>query len=68
MLKYSLQTMGISGVVFIVSVILHNSISAILGVEEPVFFLIAVVVAPLAFVVGAVGSAVLLLRRLFTRA
>ena len=68
MLKYSLPTMGVSGVVFIVSVILHNAISAILGVEEPVFFIIAVIVAPLAFVVGAIGSIVLLLRRLLARA
>ncbi|MCL6445845.1 MAG: cysteine--tRNA ligase [Alicyclobacillus sp.] len=44
-----------------------DAISAIFGVEEPVFFLIATVVAPIAFVVGVVGSLVLLIRRASAR-
>lgn len=63
MLRYFLLTTGGSIILFAVSVVLHNAISAIFGVEEPVFFLIATVVAPIAFVVGAVGSLVLLIRR-----
>jgi hypothetical protein len=42
-----------------VFVILHNLVSGLLGVEEPVFFVLAVIVCPLAFLVGAVGGIVL---------
>ena len=34
-------------VLWIVSVLLHNIVSAILGVEEPVFFILAVIVIPI---------------------
>ncbi len=48
---------------FVVSVIAHNAISGWFGVEEPVFFFIAVFVSPLAFLVGAVGSIVFAIKK-----
>lgn len=64
MLRVFLLAMGASAATFVISVILHNLVSAALGVEEPVFFIIAVVVAPAAFVVSAIGAVVALARRL----
>lgn len=46
-----------------IGVILHNVVSVALGVEEPAFFLIAVVLAPAVFVVSAIGALVTLARR-----
>lgn len=48
---------------FMVSVVLHNLVSGLLGIEEPVFFLLAVVVAPLLFVAGVAGGVVAIIRR-----
>lgn len=48
----------ISAVAVPVSVIVHNCLAGLLHTEEPVFFLIAVVVAPLGLVVGLAGAAV----------
>ena len=56
---------------FFVAVLLHNAIYAVVFVkllekpdfDEPVFFIIAVVVCPIVFVVGAVGALVTLLRQ-----
>ena len=45
---------GISLAAFIISVFLHNAISGLFGIEEPVFFFIAVIIAPLAFAVGLI--------------
>ncbi len=58
-LKTFLLITGISVGIFIISVFLHNALSGLLGVEEPVFFIIAVIVAPLALAVGLIGSLVL---------
>ena len=63
MLKRFLLTMAISAGAFVVSVIAHNAISAWFGIEEPVFFGIAVFVCPVAFLVGAVGSIVSALKK-----
>ncbi len=63
MLKKFLLMMGISAGAFVVSVILHNAISGWFGVEEPVFFIIAVFLCPLGFLVGAVGSIVLAIKK-----
>jgi hypothetical protein len=41
-------------VAWIVAIILHNLVSALLGIEEPVFFLIAVVIIPLYFLISLV--------------
>ena len=60
MLKPSLIITALAPIVFGIAVVLHNLISAWLGVEEPLFFFVAVVVAPLAFVIGLVASIVAL--------
>ena len=67
MLKKFLLTMGISAGSFVVSVVAHNAISAWFGIEEPVLFAIAVLVCPVAFLVGAVGSIALAIRRWMTQ-
>jgi len=64
MLKKFVLTMGISAGAFVVSVLAHNAISAWFGIEEPVFFFIAVFLAPAAFLVGAAGSIVIIIKRL----
>lgn len=63
MLKRSLLTMGIALGVFLVSIVLHNVISGMFGIEEPVFFTIAVIVCPVAFLVGAAGSIVFAIKK-----
>ena len=65
MLRVFVLITGISFGVFIISVFLHNALSGLLGVEEPVFFIIAVIVSPLAFAVGIIGSLVLFIKGLF---
>ena len=65
MLKIFLLIAGMALATFIVSVILHNAVSALLGVEEAVFFVIAVIIAPLALVAGVVGSLVIFIKGLF---
>jgi len=64
MLKKFVLTMSISAGAFVVSVLAHNAISAWFGIEEPVFFVIAVFVTPVAFLVGAVGNIVIISKRL----
>jgi len=59
MLKTFLLVAGISLGAFIISVFLHNALSALFGIEEPVFFTIAVFMAPLGLAVGIIGSLVL---------
>jgi hypothetical protein len=66
MLKTFLLIAGISLGAFIISFVLHNALSALFGIEEPVFFTIAVFVAPAAFAVGIIGSLVVFLKGLFT--
>ncbi|MDA8219608.1 MAG: hypothetical protein M0Z94_18570 [Dehalococcoidales bacterium] len=68
MLKAFLAVAGGSICLFVVGVVLHNAISALLNVEEAVFFLLAVIVAPLAFAIGVLGSAALFVKGLFSRA
>ena len=67
MLKTFLLLAGISLGVFIISVFLHNVISGIFDIEEAVFFIIAVLIAPSGFAVGLVGSLVIFLKGLFGR-
>ena len=63
MLKKYLWLMGISAGAFVVSVLAHNLISGWFGIEEAVFFIIAVFICPAAFLVGALGSIIALIRR-----
>jgi len=48
----------ISAIAFPVCAILHNATEALLHVEEPVFFLLAVIAAPVGIVVGLAGAAI----------
>jgi len=68
MLKTFLIVAGTALGAFVVSVVLHNVLSGLLGTEEPVFFIIAVLIAPLAFLVGILGSLVFFLRGLLNGA
>ena len=67
-LKIFLILAGAAPATMIISVILHNAISGLLThflkreVEEAVFFLIAVFGCPAAFLVGVVGSIVMMIR------
>lgn len=67
-MKRFLWLMVVAVVAFPVCAVLHNAIGAILGIEEAVFFLLAVVVSPLAFAVGVIGVLVSLVRRHFSGA
>jgi hypothetical protein len=55
-LKIFLLLTGGSAAGFVVFSVLHNLLYALLGFEEPVCFLVAVVVCPITFIIGAVGS------------
>lgn len=67
-LKVFLILSGAAPAAMIVSVVLHNVVSGLLtallnrNLEEPVFFLIAVFGCPAAFLVGVVGSVVMIVR------
>jgi len=72
-LKKFLLTTGASATGFFVSILLHNFIYGLfihfLGADfwnegdEPFFFIIAVIVCPIGFLVGAIGSVVLAMKR-----
>jgi len=66
-LKTFLQVAGIAVGAGISSVILHNAVSAVLELEEPVFFVIAVILSPTAIAVGLIGSLVIFARGLLRR-
>jgi len=57
-LKKLLLLTGASAVGFPVFAVLHNFVSALFNTEEPVFFILAAIVCPIAFLVGAVGTIV----------
>ena len=59
MLKKFLLLTGASVAGLPVFGILHNVVGALFNMEEPVFFIIATVVCPIAFLVGAVGTIML---------
>ena len=75
MLRNFLMLTGLSSIGFFVSVILHNLIYGLfihffgsgfwdsigLG-DEPIFFLIAVIVCPIGFIVGSFGSIILFIK------
>ena len=63
-LRIFVITGGISVGIFIISSILHNLISGLISVEEPVFFIIAVFISPAALVVGLLGSMVFFVKGL----
>lgn len=49
---------AVSALAFPVCAVLHNALAAIVHFEEPVFFLLAVIGAPLGMLVGVIGAAV----------
>ena len=74
--KFLLLT-GASAVGFLVFVFLHNAVYGLFihffgadfwdrigGADEPVFFFMAIIICPLGFLVGAVGSIVLAIKKL----
>jgi len=67
MFKVFLVTAGISVAVFILGVFLHNALSGLFRVEEPVFFSISVFLAPLGFAVGLIGSLVIFIQGLLAK-
>jgi hypothetical protein len=66
MLKIFLLVAGVSLGTFIISVFMHNAISGLFEIEEPVFFCIAVFICPLAFAVGIIGSLVMFIKGLLS--
>ena len=67
MMKTFLLVAGISLATFIISVFVHNALGGLFAIEEPVFFIIAVFVSPVAFAVGLIGTLVLFITGLFSR-
>ena len=75
-LKKFLILTGISSAGFFISVLLHNFVYGLLIVifgagfwdkiglgDEPFFFLLAIIVCPIGFLIGVVGSLVLFIRK-----
>jgi hypothetical protein len=58
MLRVFLLLTGASAAGMVVSIVLHNVMDMV-GIEEPLSFIMAVYVCPIAFLVGAIGSVVL---------
>ncbi len=58
-LKKFLLLTGASAIGFPVFAVLHNLVSGLFNIEEPVFFILAIILCPLSFLVGAVASVVL---------
>jgi len=68
MLKAFLIVAGVAVATFVISVFLHNALSALFDIEEPVFFTIAVIISPLALLVGLIGSLVVFVMGLLNKA
>lgn len=62
-LKKFLLLTGASAAGFPLFVVLHNLVSALSGIEEPFFFILAAIVCPLGFLVGAIGTIALFLKK-----
>jgi hypothetical protein len=63
LLKKFLLLTGASAVGFLPFVVLHNAVSGLFDIEEPFFFILAVIVCPLGFFVGTTGTIVLFLKK-----
>jgi len=61
-LKKFLLLTGASAVGLPVCALLHNVVSRLFNIEEPVFFFMAIFVCPIGFLVGAAGTIVLTLK------
>lgn len=62
-LKKFLLLTGASAVGFLPFVVLHNAVYGLFGVEESFFFILAVFVCPLGFLVGVIGTIVLIIKK-----
>jgi len=62
-----LVMMGIALAVAVISLLLHNAIYAVFDIEDAVFFILCVIVAPLAFVAAAGVVLVLFVKGLVVR-
>jgi hypothetical protein len=62
MLNKFLLLTGASAVGLLVCAILHNVVSGLFHIEEPVFFILGLIVCPIAFLVGAIGTIVLAIK------
>ncbi|MBU1046099.1 hypothetical protein KJ616_03215 [Patescibacteria group bacterium] len=66
--KFLLLT-GVSAAGFVIFVLLHNLTSGLLSalfnkeIEEPVFFILATIVCPIGFLVGAIRSAIIFFKK-----
>jgi uncharacterized membrane protein YhdT len=56
-LKLNLRRLALIAVIWIVFVVLHNIISGLLNIEEPVFFTIAVIVIPVYLIISLIYTA-----------
>jgi hypothetical protein len=61
-LKTFLLLTGASSVGLLVFTVLHNIVSGLFSIEEPVFFILATIICPLGFLVGAIGTIVLMVK------
>ena len=61
-LKVFLLLTGSSACGLFVFGVLHNVVSYLLDTEEPVFFMLAILVCPIGFLVGVVGTIVINIR------
>ncbi len=48
---------------WVASVILHNAISAIFGVEEALFFIIAIFIIPIYFIISLIFTIYIMVKR-----
>jgi hypothetical protein len=62
-LKAYLLLTGFSSAGVFIAIILHNLVSALFNVEEPVFFIIAIIVCPICFLIGLIRSIVMFRRK-----
>ena len=66
-LKGFLITIAVSMAIFILGALFHNLVFAFFDVEEPVFFVFAVILAPLGATVGVIGCLVIFIQGLFIK-
>lgn len=55
--RFFLGLAAISAIAFPIAAVLHNAFDAVFHVDEPVFFLVALIGAPVGVLVGLVGAA-----------
>jgi len=66
-MKTFLLVLIVSLAVLLASILLHNLLSGVLKTEEPVFFFIAVFLAPFGVAVGIIGTIAIWIRGFFPK-